>query len=82
MINITLQRPLPPHSLRGYFIVLLSQKDQNVGSCDSPHAPHRPRRGAVKYVHCIIFTKLALLDYIFCFLAVVLIRQLMSQATD
>ena len=27
------------------FIVLLVQKDQNVGSCDSPHAPHRPRRG-------------------------------------
>ena len=65
--------PRTPHSLRGYFIVLLSQKDQNVGSCDSPHAPHRPRRGVGMYGHCIIFTKLALLDYIFCFLAVVLI---------
>ena len=28
-----------PLILEGYFIVLLSQKDQNVGSCDSPHAP-------------------------------------------
>ena len=100
--------PPTPSFFEGYFIVLLSQKDQKVGSCDSPFrlkqcrsaslplavllflhnpapslqpppaalrlgSPHRPRRGVGKYGYCIIFTKLALLDYIFCFLAVVLI---------
>ena len=58
--------PPAPSIFEGKLLVLLAQKDQNVGSFDSPHTPHRPRRGVRNIVSFSFILKQFLLNYIFC----------------